>query len=122
MNRAHGGNLSFHALSRAFAVGLLIIGGWAASDAPLARAQEINHRTKSKVIPNYPALARQMKLTGVVRVMVTVYPNGSIKETKLLGGHPVLATATLEAIRKWRFEAGPEESTGIVEFRFDPSR
>jgi outer membrane biosynthesis protein TonB len=39
-----------------------------------------------------------------------------------VGGHPVLANAALDAVRKWRFEAGAEESTGIVEFHFDPVR
>jgi TonB family protein len=55
-----------------------------------------------------------------VRVEVTVAPNGSIKNARLIGGHPVLATAALDAVRKWRYEAGPGESTGVVEFRFDP--
>jgi hypothetical protein len=25
-------------------------------------------------------------------------------------------------VKKWRFEAGPEESTGIVEFNFSPNQ
>jgi hypothetical protein len=25
-------------------------------------------------------------------------------------------------VKKWRFETGPEESTGIVEFRFNPNQ
>jgi TonB family protein len=57
---------------------------------------------------------------GVVKVEITVAPNGTIKNAKLIGGHPVLANAALDAVRKWRYEAGPEESAGIVEFRFDP--
>jgi TonB family protein len=63
-----------------------------------------------------------MNLAGVVKVLVTVSPNGTIKDAKLVGGHPVLATAALDAVKKWRFEAGPEESTGIVEFRFTPNQ
>jgi TonB family protein len=62
-----------------------------------------------------------MNITGVVRVQITVAANGSIKNTKLVGGHPVLANAALDAVKKWRFETGPQESTGIVEFRFDPT-
>jgi TonB family protein len=111
------------ALNRLFAVGLLLIGGCVATSAPLAWGQdEISRRTKSKVAPVYPELAKRMNLTGVVKVLVTVSPNGSIKEARLVGGHPVLANAALEAVRKWRFEAGPEESTGIVEFRFSPNQ
>jgi TonB family protein len=111
------------ALNRLVAVGLLLIGGCVASSAPLAWGQdEISRRTKSKVPPVYPELARRMNLAGVVKVLVTVSPNGTIKDAKLVGGHPVLATAALDAVKKWRFEAGPEESTGIVEFRFTPNQ
>jgi TonB family protein len=57
-----------------------------------------------------------------VKILVTVSPNGSIKEAKLMGGHPLLANAALDAIKQWRFEPAPGETTGTVEFRFDPSR
>ena len=65
---------------------------------------EIARRTKSKVQPVYPDLARKMNLAGSVKVQVVVAPNGTVKEAKVMGGHPVLATAALEAVRKWRFE------------------
>jgi TonB family protein len=111
------------ALNRVFAVGLLLIGGWVATSAPLAWGQEaINRKVKSKVAPLYPDLARRMNITGVVKVLITVSANGSVKDAKLVGGHPVLANAALDAVKKWRFEASPQESTGIVEFRFDPAQ
>jgi TonB family protein len=120
MHSDEGRAMSFQALNRVFAVGLLLLGGWAAISAPLAWGQEITRRTKSKVMPSYPELAQRMKITGVVRVQVTVDQNGLVKEAKLVGGHPVLANVALDAVKKWRYEPGPE-STGIVEFRFDPN-
>lgn len=110
------------------AVGLLLLlGGWATTGAPMAwgqesKAQESNRKAKSKVSPVYPELARRMNITGVVKVRVTVAANGSVKDAVLVGGHPVLASAALDAARKWHFEARPEESTEIVEFRFDPTQ
>lgn len=112
--------MSFQKTQSRVALGLLLLGIWVASSAPFAWGQELNRRTKNKVVPNYPELAQRMKITGVVKILVTVSPNGSIKDTKLMGGHPVLATAALDAIKQWRFEPGPDESTGMVEFRFDP--
>jgi TonB family protein len=110
-------------LGRAVVAGLLVIGLGAASLAPLAWGEEeLVRRTKSKVAPSYPELAQRMKIAGVVRVLVTVSPNGSIKEMKLMGGHPVLGNAALDAVRKWRFTPAPGETTGIVEFRFDPTQ
>ncbi len=114
--------MSFRTL-RLFGVGLLLLGGWAATSAPLAWGQEeLSRKPKIKVAAVYPELARRMNITGVVKVEVTVAPNGSIKNARLVGGHPLLANAALDAVKKWRFETGPEDSTGIVEFHFDPLR
>jgi TonB family protein len=75
---------------------------------------------KSKVQPTYPELARRMSLGGAVKIEVTVAPNGTVKNARVLGGHPLLASAALEAARKWRFEPAPGESTGVIEFKFEP--
>jgi TonB family protein len=81
---------------------------------------EITRQVKSKVQPVYPDLARKMNLSGSVKVQVVVAPNGSVKEAKVVGGHPVLANAALDAVRKWRFEPAAGESSGIVNFKFEP--
>ncbi len=81
---------------------------------------EIYRRAKVKVQPEYPDLARKMELAGVVKVEVTVSPNGTVKSAHVVGGHPVLAGPALDAARKWRFEPAAAESSGIIEFKFDP--
>ena len=103
------------------AVGLLVVGGCAAGSTPVARGQEIIRKVKSRVEPQYPELARRMKITGVVKVQVTVAANGTVKDAKLVGGHPILANVALDTIKRWRYEAASVETTGIVEFHFDPS-
>jgi TonB family protein len=57
-----------------------------------------------------------------VKVQVVVAPNGSVKEAKVVGGHPLLVNAALDAVRKWRFETAAAESSGIVNFKFEPHR
>ena len=103
-------------------MGLLIGGCVAWCIGPAWGQGEITRKVKSKAAPVYPDLARRMSITGVVKVQVTVATNGTIKDAKLVGGHPVLATAALEAIKKWRYDSSTEETTGIVEFRFDPAQ
>jgi TonB family protein len=63
-----------------------------------------------------------MNITGVVKVQVTVDKSGNVKNSKLVGGHPILANAALDAVRKWHYESAAEETTGIVEFHFDPTQ
>jgi TonB family protein len=93
--------------------------GMAGLQAQDAQA-EITRRVKSKVQALYPELARKMNLSGTVKVEVVVAANGTVKEAKVVGGHPVLANAALDAVRKWRFEPAPGESSGIVNFKFEP--
>jgi TonB family protein len=81
---------------------------------------EVVRRARSKVEPVYPELARKMNITGVVKVQVTVTATGTVKEAKVVGGHPLLANAALDAVKKWRFEPGPAESSGVVDFKFEP--
>lgn len=81
---------------------------------------EILRRAKSKVQPVYPELARKMNISGTVKVEVTILPNGSVKDARVVGGHPVLASSALDAAKKWRFEPASGEATGIIDFRFEP--
>jgi TonB family protein len=80
-------------------------------------------KATAKVPPKYPPLARQLKLSGKVRVEVTVSPDGHVKGTRIVGGNPILAQAALDAIGMWRYEIGPKETTEVVEIDFrDPNQ
>jgi TonB family protein len=86
-----------------------------------AQQEELTRKVKSKVAPVYPELARRMSISGVVKVQVVVAQNGTVKSTKIVGGHPLLVNAATDAVKKWKFEPASEETTGIVEFKFDPN-
>jgi TonB family protein len=77
-------------------------------------------KIRVRVAPVYPDIARKMKLSGIVRVQVVISPNGNVKETKVIGGHPILVTAAVDAVKKWKFDPASAETTGILEIRFDP--
>jgi TonB family protein len=102
------------------AVTAIVMGAGVVRLPAQAPQNEIIRRAKSKVQPDYPELAKKMNITGSVKIEVVVSPNGTVKDAKIVGGHPVLATAALEAAKKWRFEPAPAESTGIVDFKFEP--
>ena len=36
-----------------------------------------------------------MNITGTVKIEVVVAPNGTVKDARVVGGHPVLANAAL---------------------------
>jgi TonB family protein len=81
---------------------------------------ELTRKTKTKVSPTYPELARRMNISGTVKFLIVVAPSGSVKDTKVVGGNPLLVNAASDALKKWRFEPGESESSGTVEFKFQP--
>jgi TonB family protein len=87
---------------------------------PSLHAQESDRKVKSKVNPEYPEIARKMGLTGTVKLQLLVAPSGIVKDTKVIGGHPILVNAAVDAVKKWRFESAAEETTKTVEFKFEP--
>jgi TonB family protein len=88
---------------------------------PFACAQaELTRKVKTKISPAYPDLARRMNIAGTVKVLVVVSPSGNVKDSKVVGGNPVLANAAIDALKKWKFETASEDSTGTVEFKFQP--
>ena len=91
--------------------------------SPRAFAEDHPERKiRIKVEPVYPDIARKMKLNGTVRVQVVISPNGNVKETKVIGGHPILVTAAVDAVKKWKFDPANAETTGILEIKFDPDK
>jgi len=76
---------------------------------------------KSKVMPEYPELAKQFNIKGAVRLALVIKPDGHVKKVDVLGGNPLLARAALEAVMKWRYSPADTESTVVVKLDFDPS-
>lgn len=86
----------------------------------MAHAQDsIARKIKSKVAPQYPDIARKLGLSGTVKLEIVIAANGSVKETKVIGGHPILVTAAEDAVKKWKFEPAAGESTQPVEVKFE---
>ena len=87
--------------------------------APAQSASEEGKRkVKTKVAPTYPELAKRMNVTGRAKVEVIITPDGRVKSTRAVGGHPLLVQACLDAVKEWKFVAAPEETTQVVECEF----
>jgi protein TonB len=55
------------------------------------------------VPPDYPLLARQMKVQGAVVLQALISREGAIQELQIVSGPGILATAAREAVKQWRF-------------------
>lgn len=74
----------------------------------------------TRVMPQYPNLARTMRIQGTVRVDVLVEPSGKVKSFEVKGGHPLLVQSAEDALREWKWETAPHESHEIIEMKFNP--
>ena len=56
-----------------------------------------------RVQPDYPALARQVRVQGTVVLRAMISREGSIENLQVLSGHPMLVRAAVDAVRQWRY-------------------
>jgi TonB family protein len=75
-------------------------------------------KIKTSVKPDYPQIARQMRVTGTVRLEATVAADGKVRDTKVIGGSPLLAQEAVTAVKKWKYEEASKESVENVEVVF----
>ena len=101
------------------ALGLMMFAMMAAA-TPNALAE--NRKVKSQVNPTYPELARRMNVSGKVKLEIVVTPSGDVKSVKALGGHPLLIDSATTAVKKWKFEPAPTETTETREFNFNQNQ
>ena len=82
-----------------------------------ARAAD-ERAVRSRVAPVYPEIAKRMKITGEVRLEVTVDAEGRATDVKMVSGNHMLSSAAEDAVRKWKFETGAGVSTVGVSLNF----
>jgi protein TonB len=100
----------------ASSIALLILAAASFSQTP--GTDEGKRKVKSKTSPVYPELARRMSVTGKVKIEVIITPDGHVRSTRVLGGHPLLVQVCQDAVKEWKYFPAPEETTQIVEFDF----
>jgi len=65
------------------------------------------------VEPNYPLLAKQMKIQGAVALQVLIGRDGIIQHLNVLSGPAILSSAAREAVKQWRFKPYLESGQAV---------
>lgn len=116
-------------VSRALLGFWLLVGGF---NTPITRAddkvlqvkeQDLRTAATQKVDPEYPAVARQIRLTGDVELEISVDLEGVVDKVTVLRGNTLLSGSSMQAIRKWKFnpfraEGQPVRAVGPIKFSF----
>jgi len=77
-----------------------------------------------KPAPEYPLVARQLKVVGKVSLEGVVSAEGLVTEVRIVSGNPILTKPAAEALRKWKFrpfkeDGKPAPATVSLSFEFD---
>ena len=102
----------------------LLLAGANAEDKPqTVTEKDLRAAATQTVEPEYPAVARQIRLTGEVELEIVVDQQGAVEKVKIVRGNTLLTGPSLQAIRKWKFkpfgtESEPSKAIGPIKFSF----
>jgi protein TonB len=84
---------------------LLVLNGPAsAQDTPkkVSKSEGLSAAT-TKVQPDYPPVARQLKIEGPVELEAVVTESGAVEKVNIVSGNPVLTRPAADAVKRWKF-------------------
>ena len=102
---------------------LVLIGALVCAPASIGQHEQTEgtRRIVSRMTPQYPEMARRIRLSGSVKAEALVEPNGVVKTVEVKGGSPVLVRAAQSAIYKWKWAPAAHETREPIEVKFDPN-
>jgi len=81
-----------------------------------------------KVMPAYPAAAKENRIQGQVLLRAIIDRQGNVIQLKTISGHPYLIPAAMDAVKQWRYkpyllnrEPVEVETVVVVNFNLAPS-
>lgn len=86
--------------------------------ASMGQDSATKRKVSRRVVPDYPNIARQMNITGKVKIEAIVAADGHVRTTRAVGGSPLLVESAMKALKNWKFEPGSKETTEVIEFDF----
>jgi TonB family protein len=111
--------MEVHRMRRWIAVAVVALCFLAVSTAQ--EQPEVSARSVvTRVVPVYPELARKWSFEGVVKLRVTVAPDGAVKSSEVVGGSPLLIKSAQDAVARWKWAPAPHETKEVVELKFRP--
>ena len=87
---------------------ILIFGSCLLCSSVFAQAVRLSDAEAKKIVktrtnPDYPPLAKQMRVTGEVRLDVYLNEDGTLDRVHILSGNALLAAAAQNAVKNWKF-------------------
>ena len=106
-------------------IGVLTAAGLLRAQDALVRVSEMEARRAvvKKVEPEYPAMARQIRLSGQVQLDVVIAETGVVEKVNVIKGNVLLSSSAVSALKKWKFTpfmgAASKPAKAIASLTFD---
>jgi len=84
------------------------------------QAQDSVRKVLKKAPVGYPYILKSKGIGGVVKLRVYVKPDGTVRDTEVVGGNPILAESAQKSVMQWKFSPGNSETALEVSVTFDP--
>ena len=102
---------------------ILVVAGFAQGELKKVQQTEAVAAAVNKVQPEYPAIARQLKVQGMAEVEAVVAEDGTVEKVNIVSGNPILTRPSAEALKKWKFkpftsEGKPVKALASFSFKF----
>jgi protein TonB len=97
---------------------LVVVGSCLLCSTAFAQAVRLTEAEAKKIVksrtnPEYPPLAKQMRVTGEVRLDVYLNEDGSLDKIHVVSGNALLASAAQNAVKQWKFGAPTQDDKPI---------
>jgi TonB family protein len=87
--------------------------------APVQAQDNARKLLKKAPVP-YPSILKSKGIGGTVKLKVFVKPDGTVRDTEILGGNPILAESAQKSVMQWKFSPSSSETTMEISVVFDP--
>jgi TonB family protein len=71
------------------------------------------------VKPAYPQTLKNLHIEGLVRLSVTVLPNGSVADIDVRGGNPILVENAVKAVKSWKYAPAASQTKEEIVLNFN---
>ena len=78
----------------------------------ITRAEALS-AVSTKVQPEYPPVARQLRIQGTVELAVLVAETGEVLKVDIVSGNPMFTGPSAQAVKRWKFRPFVENGKPI---------
>lgn len=116
-----GGRITITPYRFLFAALALLLCLLPASTPAAAQSSKVKRKVLVMIEPEYPTVLKNGHFEGQVRLEATVLPSGSVTKVDVKGGNPMLSQYASQAVMRWKYAPGPNQTVEEVIFVFNSS-